>query len=69
MSSKKLGTRSCTFASVSAYAQKKNGDRFLVSGFIILCNKLSTLHSSGNHTLDDLLTEYKIENYDGRHGH
>lgn len=48
---------------------KKIGDRFLVSGFIILCNKLSALHSSGNHTLDDLLTEYKIENYDGRHGH
>lgn len=68
MSSKKLPTRPCTFASDSAYTQK-TGDRFLVSGFIIFCNKLSALYSSGNHTLNDLLTEYKIENYDGCHGH
>lgn len=46
-------------------------DRFLSPGSLLfLFHKSSlTLHSSGNHTLDDLFAESEVENYDRRHCH
>lgn len=58
------------FSSDSAYARKKPETNFSSPVYsFFLCNGSLALHRSGNHTLDDLFAEHKVENYDGRHGH
>lgn len=54
-----------------AYARKKPETNFSspVSPFFSYNSFSLAFHGSGNHTLDDLLAERKVENYDGRHGH